>query len=229
LVDQAPRPLREYVESLERVAGDDFRVDRIGGSHSTDPETSSKAALANFPRSGTQRCRVLEALAARRLGATFEELVADTGIKSAAKRLTELKAGGWAIATGTSRTTSMGSTAEVHLASKRALQELERDRRADQTAGGGASSLAEHRAVLDQGTPSARVEAPPADHDPAVRGGDPDVGPKPDSSTARESRVGADTVPAADPVPFVGFDAAIEVGGTAHRKGPYDDVFEDAA
>lgn len=174
LVDQAPRPLREYVEQLERVAGDDFRVDRIGASHSHDPSTSSDAARLNFPRSGNQRRRVLEALAARSTGATFEQLIADTEIKSAAKRLTELKAGGWAFATGSTRPTSQGGSAEVYLASQRALQELQRDRRADQTAGGGDSaSFHDAGSVRDEGCAPAPLGArPSADHEPAPLFGD---------------------------------------------------------
>jgi hypothetical protein len=197
LIAQAPTPLREYVESLERVAGDDFRVDRIGASHSGDPETSSDAARLNFPRSGNQRRRVLEALAARSNGATFEELIADTGIRSAAKRLTELKQGGWAFATDAKRPTSQGAPAEVYLASQRAISELERDRRADQTAGGGRSaSFHDADLARDQRpTPSGQGSPPSAVND----------------------------------APLVGFDAAIEVGGTVSRPIGLYDVMEDAA
>lgn len=174
LVAQAPRPLREYVEELERQAGDDFRVDRIGASHSADPESSHRAALANFPRSGNQRRRVLEALAARKAGgATFEELIVDTGIKSAAKRLTELKAGGWAIAANTFRKTSMGATAEVYLASAKALSALEAERSPHQAAGGGASSPSTGQAIRDQGTPCPpEVAAPSATTHGSAGGGD---------------------------------------------------------
>jgi hypothetical protein len=40
---------------------------------------------------------------------------------------------------------------------------------------------------------------------------------------------GQGSPPSADHDQLVGFDAAIEVGGTTHRKGPYSDVYEDAA
>jgi hypothetical protein len=186
LVDRAPRPLREYVEQLEHVVGDDFRLDRIGASHAGDPETSTSAARLNFPRSGNQRRRVLEALAARTQGATFEELIADTGIKSAAKRLTELVQGGWAIQTDATRLTSQGAKATVHLVSERALQELERDRRAGQSAGGEGSAFRGAGPMHTIG----QAPCPPggvpssAGNGSAVRGGEPDAAPKLSSSTA---------------------------------------------
>jgi hypothetical protein len=219
LVDQVPAPLREYIETLERVAGDDFRVDRIGASHAGDPETSSDAARFNFPRSGNQRRHVLEALAARTNGATFEQLIADTGIRSAAKRLTELKAGGWAFATGSTRPTSQGGSAEVYLASKRALQELERDRRAHTTADGAARSS------------SLGAARPSADHKTAG-GGTAAALPSEPLGSVDEGVAIPDAPSPADPSPLVGFDAAIEVGGTHGRprsKGPYDCIEEDAA
>ncbi len=176
LVAQAPAPLREYVERLERAAGDDFRVDRIGASHSSDPGTSQQAARLNFPRSGNQRRRVLEALAARKTnGGTFEELIADTGIESAAKRLTELVQGGWVFQTEATRPTHTGSPATVHLVSEKALHELERERRANTTAGGEGVASRDAAPVLDQhpGSPSpAQVEASPADHEPVALFGD---------------------------------------------------------
>jgi hypothetical protein len=172
LVAQAPAPLREYVERLERAAGDDFRVDRIGASHSTDPGTSQQAAKLNFPRSGNQRRRVLEALVARGSnGATFEELVVDTGIESAAKRLTELVQGGWVFQTESTRPTHTGSPATVHLVTEKALVEIQREWRATQTAGGGVSSPSrDDETVRDQTPPRREVAAPSAVHQPAGEG-----------------------------------------------------------
>jgi hypothetical protein len=162
------RSARDYIAQLERVAGDDFRVDRIGASHSTDPGTSQQAAKLNFPRSGNQRRRVLEALVARgSRGATFEELVVDTGIESAAKRLTELVQGGWVFQTEATRPTHTGSPATVHLVSEKALHELERERRANQTVGGqGPASFHDADPVRDQAPPSGEGAQPSAVHDP---------------------------------------------------------------
>ncbi len=157
---------REYVEQIERAAGDDFRVNRIGASHAVDPSTSRDAAILNLPRSGSQREAVLRKLVefgAR--GATFEELQTATGIESAAKRLTELKAGGWAFATGTTRPTHTGSPASVHMVSEKALHELERERRENFKAAGEARAGSQPAGVT---TSAACLASSSADHDDPV-------------------------------------------------------------
>jgi len=170
LVDQAPEPLREYIARLERAAGDDFRVDRVGGVHSGDPESSHYAAKVNFPRSGSQREAVLLKLVEFGAdGATFEQLQVATRIESAAKRLTELVQGGWAIQTKATRKTHTGAKATVHIASVKALRELERERRASQTAGGdGFAPSRDAEPVRDCEPPTAQVAAPSAVEDQAT-------------------------------------------------------------
>lgn len=97
-------------------------ANRVGASHSGDPDTSRQAARANAPRSGSQRRRVLDAVAAAGArGVTAEEVAAATGMRSgasgnsAAKRLSELKADGWVAAVpGLHRRTAQGSKAQVY-------------------------------------------------------------------------------------------------------------------
>jgi hypothetical protein len=120
----------------------------------------------NLPRSGSQRERVLLKLVEfGATGATFEQLATATGIESAAKRLTELVQGGWAFQTKTTRKTHTGASATVHIVSQLALQELERERRADQTAGGGSASFHDAKPVRDQTPPSGEGAQPSAVHD----------------------------------------------------------------
>lgn len=107
-------------------------ADRAGASHRGDPATSRDAARANFPRSGSQRHRVLVAVAAAgERGLTAEEAAHATGMRSgvsgnsAAKRLSELKQAGYATPTGDTRKTANGCEAHVFVATSKALRELE--------------------------------------------------------------------------------------------------------
>jgi len=81
---------------------DDPGRNRLGG-YARDSATSRNAALANFPRSGTQRLAVLQAvyLAGPR-GATSDEISARHGIRlySVKPRLLELRRGGWVARNG---------------------------------------------------------------------------------------------------------------------------------
>ena len=104
-----------------------------GLSHRGDPETSRAAAVANEPRTGSQKRRVLIAfVASGERGLIAEELAAVTGMpsgasgNSAAKRLSDLKRDGWIVATDRRRLTSNNVYAVVHVATaeaKRALAE----------------------------------------------------------------------------------------------------------
>lgn len=105
---------------------------RAGASHRNDPVTSRDAARANFPRSGSQRHRVLVALAAAGArGLTAEEAARATGMRScasgnsAAKRLSELKQAGYAAPAETTRCTENGCQAQVFIATARARRELD--------------------------------------------------------------------------------------------------------
>jgi hypothetical protein len=106
-------------------------ADRAGASHRDDPSTSRDAARANFPRSGSQRHRVLQAVAdAGQRGLTAEEAAHATGMRSgvsgnsAAKRLSELKQAGYVESVGLTRKTANGCEAQVFAATAKALREL---------------------------------------------------------------------------------------------------------
>lgn len=86
------------------------------GGFSKDSETSRKAALDNYPRSGSQRHRVLLALAsAENKGMTRDELAQKLSLpdSSVDGRCWELIRGEWAVKTGETRKTQHGSDADV--------------------------------------------------------------------------------------------------------------------
>lgn len=99
-------------KELERTIGENS----VGGARSSDPSTSKDAAVDVFPRSGSQRRRIFEAIAAAGAdGLTSEEVSEITGIpfaRSSGPRISELKRGGWIETHGT-REGSMGAEQEV--------------------------------------------------------------------------------------------------------------------
>jgi len=88
-------------------------------ARSTDPPTSKTAALRNKPRAGTQRDRLLSAVASTaRHGMTAEEAALRTGIRlnSASTRMSELLRGGHVMESPDTRKTSGGEQAVVYIA-----------------------------------------------------------------------------------------------------------------
>lgn len=86
------------------------------GPFQAHSDTSRKAALDNYPRQGSQRWRVLEALELRReRGGTRDELAEELSLppNSVRPRLVELMQGGWVTGTDRTRPTATGSEAEV--------------------------------------------------------------------------------------------------------------------
>jgi hypothetical protein len=76
-------------------------------ARTTDPNTSKAAALANKPRAGSQRARLLQVVIDKgAIGATAEEAAKATGIRlnSASTRMSELVRGGHIREGGTRRT-----------------------------------------------------------------------------------------------------------------------------
>lgn len=101
---------------------------RMGGFRQGS-ETSQQAAVDNFPRSGSQRFRVLMAIAASSKGATYAELAVLTGLGggasgSAGKRVSELRRDGWVKSSGETRDTPLGSPSQVMIMTKAGRQEL---------------------------------------------------------------------------------------------------------
>jgi hypothetical protein len=100
---------------------------RLGPSHHNAPETSGQAAVANYPRSGTQRAKVLVAIAfcsvldenlrARgfRFGATDDEIANAVGLvgNSVRPRRIELVRDGLVEDSGKRRSSNMGHPAVV--------------------------------------------------------------------------------------------------------------------
>lgn len=91
-------------------------------------ETSRKAALDNYPRSGTQRHRVLMALyvASR----TRQEIAKATDLpdNSVRPRVKELMTGGWVETTGETRVTETGSDADVLKLTMKGLMHMGEER-----------------------------------------------------------------------------------------------------
>lgn len=105
------------------VPVEDPAANALGG-FTADSATSRKAALDNYPRSGTQRARVLGAIVATAPhGRTAHEVAAATGLYygSVTPRIGELKRGGWIVASEETRKSEHGSDAEVLYATERAL------------------------------------------------------------------------------------------------------------
>jgi hypothetical protein len=87
----------------------------IGGFHAPEseaPDTERLGAIDVYPRSGTQRRRVLDAIAAAGDdGRTDDELRLELNIWRAEARREELKRAGWVEDSGRRRRTSVNGTA----------------------------------------------------------------------------------------------------------------------
>lgn len=98
-----------------------------GAAHASGRDTERAAAWAAMPRAGTQRRRVLDALAASNTGLTDHEIAGETGLYlySAAPRRVELLRGGWLRDSGHRRRTPHGSDAVVWALTEAGLDRLE--------------------------------------------------------------------------------------------------------
>lgn len=106
--------------------GDDPAGNALGAFSGSAPDTSRKAALDNYPRSGTQRAKVLAKVVSSGLrGLTRDDLSAITDMPPnvATPRVKELVEGGWLEETDRTRTTRAGSEATVLIATAKAHQE----------------------------------------------------------------------------------------------------------
>ena len=100
------------------------------GPFQAHSSTSRAAALTNYPRSGSQRQRIIEALASVYPdGLTREQLSTRLGIvlNSVLPRVVELRDGGWIEESGTTRATRQGASASVLVLTERARQERDGD------------------------------------------------------------------------------------------------------
>lgn len=121
---------RQLIEALARCGvghGDEFLISKGDGKEisvdanalgafAASSDTSRQAALDNYPRSGTQRRRVLEAIGqAGEWGRTRDELAHELGLSGNAirPRVCELSDGGFVEESGRTRKTDLGSEAAV--------------------------------------------------------------------------------------------------------------------
>lgn len=119
-----------YVLSAEKLAEGRYDLDladedQVGAAASS--ASSANAAVINFPRSGSQRRRILEAAYdAGERGITSDEVSQALGIplQSAKPRMLELRKGGWLRFTGDTRPSLAGATVEVMAITSRGADEL---------------------------------------------------------------------------------------------------------
>jgi len=105
---------------------------RLGPSHHNAPETSGQAAVANYPRSGTQRAKVLNVIYQALMfedGLTLDEIANWTGLvaNSVRPRRKELERDGLVRDSGKRKSSNMGHPAVVWTLTQeglRAAQEL---------------------------------------------------------------------------------------------------------
>lgn len=125
--------LKHVVEAIEVAPvldSDKIEVDvaaRKMGPFARKSETSRQAALANYPRSGTQRARILAAILAGTSGRTREELAGQLKLpdNSVRPRVRELIDGGWVVVLlsdgkPVTRKTTLGNESEILVATNKA-------------------------------------------------------------------------------------------------------------
>lgn len=103
---------------------DDYEADALGG-FTADSETSRKAALGNYPKSGRQRHKILMAVfKSGQYGKTFDEIRNEENIYAADRRMSELVDGGWLERTERTRMTSHGAEANVVICTPKAIEQI---------------------------------------------------------------------------------------------------------
>jgi Helix-turn-helix domain len=144
LVEHDADKVRGAIEAIDTTPvfdGDKVERDPSSkqmGKFARGSETSRKAALANYPRAGSQRARILEhVLASGGAGRTREELEDRLGLtgNTVRPRVRELIDGGWLRVrkdggTPVTRRTTLGNASEVLEATERAAKHARRAREA---------------------------------------------------------------------------------------------------
>ena len=100
----------------------------LGGFRADDPDTSRQGAIDAYPRTGTQRAKILAAIeGAGEHGLTWGEVEKATGIASCWKRISELVEGGWvkALDDETRVIEQTGSKGQVYVATGKARERRE--------------------------------------------------------------------------------------------------------
>lgn len=118
----APMLQQEMPEAASAIDDDPDR-NELGGFRQDEGDTSRRAALDNYPRSGNQRHQILMAVfRAGSHGMTFDEVRQQNDIYSADRRMSELVDGGWLERTERERRTQHGSMANVMICSQKATE-----------------------------------------------------------------------------------------------------------
>lgn len=116
--------------AISRAPLGEHDANALGGFRAGDHETSRKAAIYNYPRSGNQRHRILMALAAAgEHGLITDEMLELTRIPyvSASARVTELCDGGWIEDSKRTRQTRLGAEAKIWVVTEKALEIIDRE------------------------------------------------------------------------------------------------------
>lgn len=154
-VDAKRKFARELVAALDRLGvkpGEEFIIARaqdaeaggklyqvespdasaLGPFRSDASEESRKAAVLNYPRSGTQRNRILHHLYDHRSGRTRSELIRELGISQSSchPRVLELIEGEWAAETDEVRPTETGADAKVIAITDKGIEAVNGERHA---------------------------------------------------------------------------------------------------
>ena len=123
--------LKSFVEEIDDLRSATSQIqppnkNQTGKHHKKPKPTERAAALAVQPRSGTQRMKVLRAIANSPDGLTDPEVSDKTGIYlySAAPRRCELVEGGWVMDSGITRATEHGKEATVWIVTAKARAAL---------------------------------------------------------------------------------------------------------
>jgi hypothetical protein len=116
-------PKRKVVDPY-RYELAEYDEDQVGAVRSGASSTSSSAAVAVFPKSGSMRHRIVT-LAVERgaAGITADEAAQAFGVSvlSTRPRIVELRAGGWLASTGDHRVSDNGNAQDVHRATAKAV------------------------------------------------------------------------------------------------------------
>ena len=124
---------RKYKTILAEVVNADEQIEKLNarknqfGPYSSGSETSRKAALDNYPRSGTQRWSVLCEISEQgQRGCTRDELAAFLKLpdSSTDARVWELKQGGFIEETTKTRKTQHGSEASVLVLTAKGIDQV---------------------------------------------------------------------------------------------------------
>lgn len=110
------------LDNRKTTVDEDPKENRLGKFRAGQSDTARKAAIQNYPRSGTQRHMVLMAIVlAGEEGRTSDEISRDYEIRlyTVKPRIVELREGGWIEMNGKMRPSETGAGVDVHVATEK--------------------------------------------------------------------------------------------------------------